>query len=310
MNDERRDKGLPASSEAHGGLGRREVLQLMAAGAATAAIPAVASASTLGHRPSKSTMPVIFTAHGNPMFMDDALFMRELHSWAVALPHPKAVLMVSAHWEEQPLTLGATRTVPLVYDFYGFPERYYQVKYPAPGAPELAARVRELLNASDIRIKEAPDRGMDHGAYVPMVCMYPHANVPVLQISLPSMNPQEVFEVGMALAPLRDEGVLIIGAGFMTHNLRTFVPGPSAPTPSWASEFDQWNAEKISHRDFEALLDYRSQAPGVRMALPTHEHYVPLLLAAGASSARSEAVSYPITGFMYGTFTKRSVQFG
>jgi 4,5-DOPA dioxygenase extradiol len=143
-----------------------------------------------------------------------------------------------------------------------------------------------------------------------MVCMYPKADVPVLQVSLPSMNPQEVFEVGMALAPLRDEGVLIIGAGFMTHNLRTFVPGPNAATPAWANEFDRWNEEKITHRDFDALLDYRNQAPGVRMALPTHEHYVPLLLAAGASSAQSESVTYPITGFMYGTFTKRSVQFG
>jgi 4,5-DOPA dioxygenase extradiol len=296
------------SDNGSGKLHRRDVLRLAAAGAALAASgTGIASAAT---KKVGSEMPVIFAAHGNPMFLDDALFMRELRDWAVAMPRPKAVLMVSAHWEERPVTLGATRTVPLVYDFGGFPQRYYEVKYPAPGAPQLAARVRELLNGRGIRTTDDPGRGLDHGAYVPMVCMYPKADVPVLQLSLPSMNPQEIFAMGMALAPLRKEGVLIIGSGFLTHNLRRGEFGPNPKTPSWASEFDAWAEAALSKRDFDSLLDYRAKAPGVQIALPTHEHYVPVLVAAGASSDRTESVKFPITGYMAGSFTKRSVQFG
>lgn len=295
------------------GLQRRDVLQLLAASAVAVALPSNTQANpTHGGKNVQTTkpMPVIFAAHGNPMFMDDALFMRELHDWAEKLPKPKAVLMISAHWEQKPLTIGAVKTLPLVYDFYGFPQRYYQVQYAAPGAPALAQRVRDLLQAAGIAHKEAPNRGLDHGAYVPMVCMYPQADVPVLQISLPSMNPQEVFEMGLALAPLRKEGVLIIGAGFLTHNLRTFVPGSNPPPPKWAAEFDQWAENIIAKRDFASLINYRSLAPNVQMALPTHEHFVPVLVAAGASAETTEAVAFPITGYMSGTFTKRSVQFG
>lgn len=129
------------------------------------------------------------------------------------MPRPKSVLMLSAHWEERPVTLGATRTVPLVYDFYGFPARYYGVKYPAPGAPELARRARGLLGGPG-PVAEDPERGLDHGAYVPLVAMYPEADVPVLQVSLPSMDAPTLFEMGRALAPLRREGVLIAGSGF------------------------------------------------------------------------------------------------
>src|SRR6185369_16956177 len=150
-------------------------------------------------------MPVIFVAHGSPLLLDDAGWVGELAGWARALPRPGAVLMLSAHWEQRPVTLGATRTVPLVYDFYGFPERYYQRTYPAPGAPELAARVRALL-APGQPVADAPDRGLDHGAYVPLAAMYPEANVPVLQVSLPTMDPATLFALGRSLAPLRREG--------------------------------------------------------------------------------------------------------
>src|SRR5512135_115252 len=134
---------------------------------------------------SEGLMPVIFAAHGAPILLDDAVWMGELASWAKAMPTPRSVLMVSAHWEERPLALGSTRTVPLVYDFYGFPERYYLTTYPAPGAPWLAARVRELLRESAIETAEKPERGLDHGAYVPLVAMFPNADIPVLQISMP-----------------------------------------------------------------------------------------------------------------------------
>jgi 4,5-DOPA dioxygenase extradiol len=291
-------------------LDRRAWLQLLAAGAAGAALPGVALAAGKPAKGPPMTMPALFAAHGNPMFMDDALFMRELADWAKALPKPKAVLMISAHWEEKPLSIGATKTVPLYYDFSGFPQRYYEVKYPAPGAPWLAERVRELMRAAGLRTAEEPERGLDHGAYVPMVCMYPKADVPVLQVSLPSLSAQENFEVGRVLAPLRQEGVLIVGAGFLTHNLRLVDWRPDAPAPAWAKEFDGWAEAAITRRDFDTLIDFRNKAPAVRTALPTVEHYVPLLVAAGASSSAAEPVTFPITGFAFGSFTKRSVQFG
>jgi 4,5-DOPA dioxygenase extradiol len=253
-------------------------------------------------------MPVIFAAHGAPVLLDDAEWMGELASWAGAMPKPKSILMVSAHWEERPTAMGATRTVPLVYDFYGFPEQYYQTKYPAPGAPELATRVRDLLRQKDIAYTEEPERGLDHGAYVPLVAMYPAADVPVLQVSMPRLDPQELFELGQALAPLRDEGVLVFGSGFLTHNMRyAFKPG----IPSWAKEFDVWAADALTRFDTDALMDFRDRAPGAQMALPTWEHYAPVLVAAGAAASERSRTSFPITGFwLEGAFTKRSVQFG
>jgi 4,5-DOPA dioxygenase extradiol len=253
-------------------------------------------------------MPSIFLAHGAPPLLDDPLWMSELAAWAKALPRPKAILMISAHWERRPVTLGTTTTVPLIYDFYGFPQRYYEQTYPAPGAPELAARVRELLSASQA-VADAPDRGLDHGAYVPLVAMYPAADVPVLQVSIPTMDPKPLIELGRALAPLREEGVLIVGSGFLVHNLRAMRPGmPGAP--KWALDFDAWTADALAKRDVDALAKYREIAPGVDMALLTHEHFVPVLIALGSSIGRTEAVTFPITGLWWGAFTKRSVQFG
>jgi 4,5-DOPA dioxygenase extradiol len=251
-------------------------------------------------------VPVIFAAHGAPILLDDAAWMGELAAWASAMPRPRSILMVSAHWEERPVTLGATKTVPLVYDFYGFPERYYQTKYAAPGAPELAARVRELLGRRDIAFADDPGRGLDHGAYVPLVAMYPGADVPVLQVSMPSLDSRELFDLGRALGPLRGEGVLVFGSGFLTHNMRyAFRPG----TPSWAREFDAWVAEALSRFDVDALQDFRHRAPAAELALPTWEHYAPVLLAAGAASDERPSVTFPITGFwLEGAFTRRSVQ--
>ena len=253
-------------------------------------------------------MPVIFAAHGAPVLLDDPVWMAELAAWADAMPKPKGVLMVSAHWEERPTTLGATRTVPLVYDFYGFPERYYETRYPAPGAPGLAARVRDLLEQKDSASADEPERGLDHGAYVPLVAMYPDADVPVLQVSMPALDPKALFELGRALAPLREEGVLVFGSGFLTHNMRyAFRSG----IPAWAREFDEWAADALSRFDVDALRDFRSRAPAAQQALPTWEHFAPVLVAAGAAAGERPRTTFPITGFwMEGAFTKRSVQFG
>jgi 4,5-DOPA dioxygenase extradiol len=255
------------------------------------------------------TMPAVFLAHGSPLLLDDAAWMGELAAWARALPRPKSILVVSAHWLDAPVTLGASRTIPLVYDFYGFPQKYYDVKYAAPGAPELKKRVRELLTPTQ-PVDDDETRGLDHGAYIPLVPMYPQADVPVLQMSIPTMEPAKLVALGKALAPLRDEGVLIMGSGFLTHNMRAISWDGSAPPPSWANEFDAFCAETLAKRDVDALVHYRERAPGVQSALPTHEHFVPVMLALGASLDRTEAATFPIAGFTYGSFTKRSVQFG
>lgn len=255
-----------------------------------------------------NSMPVIFAAHGAPVLLNDAQWMGELLAWARAMPKPRSVLMVSAHWENKPIAIGATQTTDLVYDFYGFPLRYYQSRYPAPGAPQLADRVRDLLRSRQLPWLEEPGRGLDHGAYVPLMAMYPEADVPVLQISLPPLVPQDVVALGAALAPLRDEGVLIVGSGFLTHNMHyAFKPG----TPTWAQEFDLWCAEALRTFDLDALMNFQSRAPAASLALPTWEHYAPVLLAAGAATAGDHPASFPITGFWHGgAFTKRSVQFG
>ena len=258
--------------------------------------------------PERPKMPVIFAAHGAPVLLDDAGWMAELAGWARAMPQPKSILMVSAHWEERPTTLGATGTVPLVYDFYGFPEKYYQIKYPAPGAPGLAARVRELLRSIGMAVGEDPERGLDHGAYVPLVAMYPGAQIPVLQVSMPGLDAQALFKLGQALAPLRNEDVLVFGSGFLTHNMRyAFRPG----IPPWAKDFDAWAADALARFDVDALLDFQVRAPAAQIALPTWEHFAPLLVAAGAVGDTRPETTFPITGFwMEGAFTKRSVQFG
>ena len=263
--------------------------------------------TTMSKVDQPARMPSLFIAHGAPPLLDDANWVAELNAWGKTLPAPRAILMISAHWEARPASLGATTTEPLIYDFYGFPEHYYKQQYPAPGAPELAQRVRTLLSRVG-PVHDEPKRGLDHGAYVPLVAMYPQANIPVLQLSLPTLEAKQLFALGRALSTLRDEGVLIIGSGFLTHNLRRVDWNGTGPIPSWASEFDSWCAEVLSKHDIDALLDYRARAPGVNIALPTHEHFAPVAVALGA--AENDPVTFPISGFWLGSLTRRSVQFG
>ncbi|WP_415950193.1 dioxygenase [Streptomyces sp. KLOTTS4A1] len=253
-------------------------------------------------------MPALYLSHGAPPLADDELWPGQLAAWSAVLPRPKAVLMVSAHWEEAPLALGATETVPLVHDFWGFPEHYYQVEYAAPGAPQLAASVRKLLQAPGIPVQDIPDRGLDHGAYVPLVEMYPDADIPVLQISMPTLDPRRLMDIGRRLAPLRDEGVLIVGSGFFTHNLAALRQGG---IPSWSTEFDAWGHEALEAGDVDALLDFTVKSPAGRLAHPRTEHFAPLFVAMGAADAAGEldAQRSVIDGFWMG-LAKRSVQFG
>src|SRR5918911_593879 len=196
-------------------------------------------AQAAGGLPAERRWPAIYLSHGAPPLVDDPVWSRQLTEWGQRLGRPNAILVVSAHWESAPLTIGATTSVPLVYDFYGFPRRYYEITYPSPGAPELADRVRRLADELT-HVAEDPQRGLDHGAYVPLLFMYPAADVPVLQVSMPREDPRVLLEIGRRLAPLRDEGVLIMGSGFMTHSFAAF--GESS-VPDAIREFDAWAQE-------------------------------------------------------------------
>jgi 4,5-DOPA dioxygenase extradiol len=262
---------------------------------------------------SAARQPVLYLSHGAPPLADDRTWTAQLAAWSADLPRPQNILVVSAHWEEAPLSLSATTPVPLVYDFWGFPQRYYDVTYDAPGAPQLAADVAALVRRPGTPVHQDPSRGLDHGAYVQLVEMFPQADVPVLQMSMPTLDPQRLFEIGRTLAPLRDQGTLVIGSGFTTHNLGWFDPSApaDAPAPAASAEFDAWAREVMQAGDVDAVLDFLHRAPAAREAHPRTEHFAPLFVAlgaawAGAGGSTPEATSV-IDGFWYG-LSKRSWQ--
>ncbi|WSD61638.1 dioxygenase [Actinacidiphila glaucinigra] len=252
-------------------------------------------------------MPALYLSHGAPPLADDPVWPGELAAWSAGLPRPTAILMISAHWEEAPLALGATTTVPLVYDFWGFPRHYYEVQYAAPGAPALADSVRKLVRAAGTPVQDIPERGLDHGAYVPLVEMYPDADIPVLQVSMPTLDPQKLMDVGRRLAPLRDEGVLIVGSGFFTHNLAALRH--AGGVPGWSAEFDDWGHRALEAHDVDALLDFEHKSPAGRLAHPRTEHFAPLFVTMGAAEDDLGDQRSAIDGFWMG-LAKRSVQFG
>lgn len=254
-------------------------------------------------------MPAIYLSHGAPPLADDELWTSQLAEWSADLPHPKSILVVSAHWESAPLTVGATETVPLTYDFGGFAKRYYEVTYEPPGAPELARDVAALVARPGRPVYQDPDRGLDHGAYVPLVEMFPEADVPVLQVSMPTLDPRELFELGRSLAPLRDDGVLIIGSGFTTHNLREALWHDTVGNaPEWGREFDHWTQEVVESGDVDTILNFLDEAPAARRAHPRTEHFAPLFVTLGASADSKLDAHTVIDGFWYG-LSKRSFQF-
>jgi 4,5-DOPA dioxygenase extradiol len=260
---------------------------------------------------SDTQQPVLYLSHGAPPLADDRQWTAELAAVSAGLAKPTAILIVSAHWEAAPLTLAATETVPLLYDFGGFPERYYQVQYAAPGAPELANQVRKLLHSPATPVYDDPNRGLDHGAYVPLKEMYPDADIPVLQVSMPTLDPKQLFEIGRKLAPLRDQGVLIVGSGFTTHNLRAVnLGGPSdATAPTWSIEFDDWAKRALAKQDVDSLIDFLHKAPAAGIAHPRTEHFAPLFVSLGASEDSLGTAETVVDGFWYG-LSKRSWQIG
>ncbi len=257
--------------------------------------------------------PVLYLSHGAPPLADDDRWTGELAAWSADLPRPENILVVSAHWEQAPMSVSATTgEVPLTYDFWGFPQRFYEVRYDAPGAPALARSVARLVAGAGENLREEPARGLDHGAYVPLVEMFPHADIPTLQLSMPTLDPQRLFDLGRTLAPLRDEGTLIVGSGFTTHNLRWFDPsaGADGTPPAPSREFDHWAAEAMAAQDVDAVLDFLAKAPAARAAHPRTEHWAPLFVALGAADAGGSLDNRSvIDGFWFG-LSKRSWQFG
>jgi aromatic ring-opening dioxygenase catalytic subunit (LigB family) len=196
-------------------------------------------------------------------------------------PSPKAVLVISGHWEQPEFTVGSSEQPPLIYDYSGFPPETYQLKYDAPGSPELADRVVGLLSEAGIPARLDPQRGFDHGVFIPFKLVYPEANIPIVQLSLKAgLEPAAHMAAGRALAPLRDEGILLVGSGMSYHNLRSFFGGGANPA---SDRFDSWLTSAVTGEDrSRKLLEWRT-APSARDAHPREEHLIPLMVAAGAA---------------------------
>jgi 4,5-DOPA dioxygenase extradiol len=230
--------------------------------------------------------PVLFVSHGAPTLPvepgETGASWRQL---GARLPRPSAILVISAHWETPVPTVSRTVQPETIHDFSGFPEELYDLKYPAPGAPEMAQAAALALQQAGIQVELDDTRGLDHGAWVPLSLMYPQADIPVAQLSLqPDKDPAWHIALGRALRPLREQGVLIVGSGSITHNLRAvFKHPPGAPAPAWVTEFCDWMAERIKAGDLAALSAYRTLAPHAVQNHPTDEHLLPLFVALGAA---------------------------
>lgn len=233
-------------------------------------------------------LPILFLSHGSPMHAIQPGAVRAIwEGIARDLPRPKAILISSAHWETDVPALTSAPQPETIHDFYGFPKPLYEIQYPAQGSPELASRSVDLLKKFGLEAKDDPARGLDHGAWSPLLHMYPMADIPVVQVAVQTaLGPRHHVALGRALAPLAQEGVLIIGSGHMTHNLRD--RGSNGPA-AYASEFQAWVKEKIESRDLDSLVNYRELNPhGVR-AHPTDEHFLPLFFALGAAGENYKA---------------------
>lgn len=231
-------------------------------------------------------LPTLFISHGSPMHAIES--GKAGDAWAAladALPAPKAVVMVTAHWETNVPMLSGNARPSMIYDFGGFPDALYKIKYAAPGAPDVAARAQALLKEAGITAGIDGCRGFDHGTWVPLLRMYPDADVPIVQVSVQSaMNPRHHVELGRALAPLTREGVLIVGSGHLTHNLRDWMMTHGQGTRlSYAVEFQRWVHRQLTTHNIDALTRYRHEAPEAIRAHPTEEHFLPLFVALGAA---------------------------
>ena len=235
-----------------------------------------------------AALPVLFLSHGSPMHAIEPGAVREV--WqriARELARPKAILIASAHWETNlPAVTGAAKP-ETIHDFYGFPKPLYEIEYAAPGSPELALQAMQFLEKANLKAATDPLRGLDHGAWSPLLHMYPKADVPVVQVAVQThLGPKHHIDVGRALAPLADEGVLIVGSGHLTHNLRDRSNGGPA---AYARSFQAWVKERIDAHALDELSSYRKLTPDGVRAHPTDEHFLPLFFALGAAGPAYQA---------------------
>ena len=254
------------------------------------------------------TLPALYISHGAPPLLEDDTWMTQLANWSSELPKPTGIVIVSAHWESAPITISATAAnTPLIYDFGGFAPKFYNMTYSTPDATWLGDLVASLMPDNE-PLRRHETRGLDHGAWVPLRVMYPDADIPVIQLSMPTHDPERLIELGKRLAPLREQGVLLIGSGFMTHGL-PFIRDwrIEAAAPAWSAEFDHWAADALASGDIETLIRYRETAPGMPYAHPTVEHFTPLFITLGASSDIEQAAETKIDGYFMG-LAKRSIQ--
>jgi 4,5-DOPA dioxygenase extradiol len=250
--------------------------------------------------------PAIFIGHGSPMnIVADNSYTRDLERLGTALAKPRAVLVVSAHWMTHGFFVGSDETNVTIHDFYGFPDALYEKRYPAPGAPDVAQRVVELTGG----VVKAAERGLDHAAWAPLIRLWPEADVPVLELSLDLAEPAaDHYALGRLLAPLRDEGVLLMGSGDVVHNLRTIDWDEDATPFDWAVEFDTFVAEATAERRHEELVHYLDHPLG-RMAAPTPDHYLPLLYVLAAQTD-DEHVTTLHASIQHGSVSMRCLRIG
>ena len=255
-------------------------------------------------------LPTLFVSHGAPTFaLEPGLAGAQLRALGLALGKPRAVLVVSPHWMTRAVQITATAQPETVHDFGGFPPALYRLRYPAPGAPALAERCAQVLQASGIAATLDTQRGLDHGAWVPLLHLFPDADVPVFQVSLPyDADGAKAFALGRALAPLASEGVLIVGSGSLTHNLYEFRMG-DAQEAAYAREFSEWIRQAVLAGDTQRLIDALVLAPHAARAHPTSEHFLPLLVAAGAAAAATPATVLD-GGIRHGVLAMESYVFG
>ncbi len=256
-----------------------------------------------------TTAPTLFISHGSPMFaLEPGLLGPNLRAIGHSLRDIAAVLVVSPHWQTRGVRVSTSAAPETIHDFGGFPAPLYQLQYPAPGAPALAQDAARLLAQAGFEVTLDERRGLDHGAWVPLRYLFPQADLPVFQVSLPQdIDAAGALRLGQALAPLRERGVLVVGSGSLTHNLYEFRQ--HIRDPQYAQEFADWIRAAVAVRDVEALLDYRRRAPHAERAHPTEEHYLPLLVAVGASSG-TDAARLIAGGMTYGVLSMDSFAFG
>jgi 4,5-DOPA dioxygenase extradiol len=253
--------------------------------------------------------PSLFVSHGAPTFaLEPGLLGPKLAQLGAQWPKVSGIAVVSAHWQTRGVEVMHTAAPETIHDFGGFPPALYRLGYPAPGAPALAAEAKALLDGAGVAATLDKKRGLDHGAWVPLMHLYPKAQIPVFQVSLPfSFDAQRTFALGRALAPHRKRGVLVMGSGSLTHNLAE-IGEPDPSRSRYALEFTAWIRAHVRSRDVDALLDYRRLAPHAKRAHPTEEHFLPLLAAVGASE-EGDVVDVVDGGMTYGVLSMESYAF-